>query len=83
MLTRKLGLGHSSALEVRQRTGYLPEEKGLYKKMKTWAIIAYFAGLKGMPRKAARQRAHELLDRLGLKRKVPTDATDQVSSGIG
>src|SRR6266481_2801384 len=35
-------LGHSSALQVRHRLGYLPEEKGLYKKMKAWAVIAYF-----------------------------------------
>src|SRR5437764_78269 len=44
-------LGHSSATEVRHRIGYLPEEKGLYKKMKTWAVIAYFATLKGMSSK--------------------------------
>ena len=54
-------LGHRSALEVRERLGYLPEEKGLYKKMKAWAVIAYFATLKGMSRKAARTRAYELL----------------------
>jgi len=59
-------LGRPSAIEVRHRLGYLPEEKGLYKKMKAWAIIAYFAGLKGMPRKAAKQRARELLERYGL-----------------
>jgi len=47
-------LGRPSALEVRQRIGYLPEEKGLYKKMKAWSVIAYFATLKGMSRKAAR-----------------------------
>ncbi len=44
-------LGHRSALQVRHRLGYLPEEKGLYKKMKTWAVIAYFASLKGLDRK--------------------------------
>jgi ABC-2 type transport system ATP-binding protein len=59
-------LGHSSALEVRERIGYLPEEKGLYKKMKAWAIIAYFATLKGLSRRDARQRALQLLDRYGL-----------------
>ena len=75
-------LGHSSALEVRRRIGYLPEEKGLYKKMKTWAVIAYFATLKGMTRKAARQRANELLERYGLKdfAEKPTDA---LSKGMG
>ena len=60
------GLGSSSALDVRDRIGYLPEEKGLYKKMKAWASVAYFASLKGMPRKAAATRAYELLNRYGL-----------------
>ncbi len=59
-------LGSSSALKVRDRIGYLPEEKGLYKKMKAWASIAYFASLKGMPRKQAAIRARELLERYGL-----------------
>ena len=75
-------LGHSSALEVRHRIGYLPEEKGLYKKMKAWAVIAYFASLKGLERKAARKRAFELLERYGLKdfAEKPTDA---LSKGMG
>src|SRR6266508_878941 len=60
-------LGRSSALAVRQRIGYLPEEKGLYKKMKAWSIIAYFATLKGMSRPAARRRSFDLLERYGLK----------------
>src|SRR5688500_8371390 len=60
-------LGASSALAVRNRVGYLPEEKGLYKKMKAWSVIAYFATLKGLSRKAAKLRAFELLERYGLK----------------
>jgi ABC-2 type transport system ATP-binding protein len=75
-------LGHPSALAVRQRLGYLPEEKGLYKKMKTWAVIAYFASLKGMSRKAARQRAFELLERFGLK-EFAQKPTDALSKGMG
>jgi len=59
-------LGASSALEVRPRIGYLPEEKGLYKAMTAVATIAYFATLKGMSRVAAKQRARELLERYGL-----------------
>jgi len=59
-------LAASSALEVRSRIGYLPEEKGLYKAMTAAACIAYFASLKGFSRKAARQRAYELLERYGL-----------------
>lgn len=74
-------LGHSSALEVRHRIGYLPEEKGLYKKMKAWSVIAYFAGLKGLDRKAARQRAHDLLERYGLK-DFANKPTDALSKGM-
>lgn len=75
-------LGRSSALEVRQRIGYLPEEKGLYKKMKAWAVIAYFATLKGMSRKAVRLRAYELLERYGLK-DFADKPTDALSKGMG
>jgi ABC-2 type transport system ATP-binding protein len=69
-------LGQPSALAVRRRLGYLPEEKGLYKKMKAWAILAYFARLKGMTRRAAKGRAFELLEGYGLKdfAEKPTDA---------
>src|SRR5437868_2198540 len=75
-------LVQASALEVRHRIGYLPEEKGLYKKMKTWAVIAYFATLKGMTRKAAKQRAFELLERYGLK-DFANKPTDALSKGMG
>ncbi len=75
-------LGRPSALEVRHRIGYLPEEKGLYKKMKTWSVIAYFATLKGLSRKAAKQRAYELLERYGLK-DFAIKPTDALSKGMG
>lgn len=75
-------LGQNSPLQVRERVGYLPEEKGLYKKMKAWSIIAYFASLKGMSRRAARDRAFELLEKYGLKdfAEKPTEA---LSKGMG
>lgn len=60
-------LGHGSAMEVRDRIGYLPEEKGLYKKMKAWSIVSYFGRLKGMTRQTAKDRALALLERYGLK----------------
>jgi len=75
-------LGRPSALEVRQRIGYLPEEKGLYKKMKAWSVIAYFASLKGLSRKDARLRAWELLERYGLK-DFGDKPTDALSKGMG
>ncbi len=75
-------LGEASALKVRRRIGYLPEEKGLYKKMKCWAVIAYFATLKGLSRKVARQRAYELLERYGLK-DFANSPTEALSKGMG
>lgn len=74
-------LGGPSALEVRERIGYLPEEKGLYKKMKTWAVIAYFASLKGMSRRDAKARAYELLERYGLK-EFAAKPTEALSKGM-
>lgn len=59
-------LGHADAAEVKDRLGYLPEEKGLYKKMKTAEIVAYFGKLKGMDRATANLKARELLTRYGL-----------------
>jgi ABC-2 type transport system ATP-binding protein len=75
-------LGHASALDVRHRIGYLPEEKGLYKKMKAWSVIAYFATLKGLDRKTAKQRAYELLERYGLK-DFANKPADALSKGMG
>lgn len=59
-------LGCPSALDVRNRIGYLPEEKGLYRKMKVWALIQYFAMLKGMTKIEAKQQAWRLLEKYGL-----------------
>ena len=75
-------LGASSALDVRPRIGYLPEEKGLYKAMTAAATIAYFASLKGMPRKAAKQRARQLLERYGLG-KFADAKIQTLSKGMG
>jgi ABC-2 type transport system ATP-binding protein len=59
-------LGQPDAAAIKDRLGYLPEEKGLYKKMKTAEIVAYFGKLKGMDRSTANLRARELLTRYGL-----------------
>lgn len=75
-------LGHDSALKVRNRIGYLPEEKGLYKKMKVWAIIQYFAMLKGMEKAAAKDRAFELLEQYGLK-DFAESKVETLSKGMG
>jgi ABC-2 type transport system ATP-binding protein len=40
-------LGRRSALEAKDRIGYLPEERGLYKRMRVGEFLAYMAKLKG------------------------------------
>ncbi|MCS7312166.1 MAG: ATP-binding cassette domain-containing protein [Acidobacteria bacterium] len=59
-------LGHTRPEAVRPCIGYLPEERGLYKKMKVAELLAYLARLKGLDSLTARRRVHEWLDRLGL-----------------
>ena len=41
-------LGESSALEAKDRIGYLPEERGLYRKMRVGAFLVYMGRLKGV-----------------------------------
>lgn len=53
-------------LEFKQRIGYLPEERGLYKKRKVMDVLLYFAALKGMDRATAKSRAVEMLDRFEM-----------------
>ena len=48
------------------RVGFLPEERGVYRKMTAEAVIVFFARLKGVPAGEARRRAAALLDRFGL-----------------
>lgn len=66
---------------LRDRFGYLPEERGLYRKMTCQEQLAYLAQLKGVPRRKALASAAEWIDRLDLgeytKRKV-----DNLSKGM-
>ena len=52
--------------EERARFGYMPEERGLYPKMKVIDQLAYFAELSGMGGTAAKEAAAGWLRRLGL-----------------
>jgi ABC-2 type transport system ATP-binding protein len=53
-------LGHDSALDAKDRIGYLPEERGLYRKMKVAPYLTYIARLKGV---ASRRRSSESASR--------------------
>ncbi|MBQ0114601.1 MAG: ATP-binding cassette domain-containing protein [Bacteroidales bacterium] len=48
------------------RIGYLPEERGLYKKMKVGEQIVYLARLKGMPKSVAVKEMNDWLERFEL-----------------
>ncbi|MDZ4723020.1 MAG: ATP-binding cassette domain-containing protein [candidate division Zixibacteria bacterium] len=50
----------------KNRVGYLPEERGLYKKMTLEEIILYMAQLKDCPRAVAQTRIAPWLERMGL-----------------
>jgi ABC-2 type transport system ATP-binding protein len=49
---------------VRRRFGYMPEERGLYPKMRVHEQLVYLARLRGTPKDVARSRASELLELL-------------------
>jgi len=49
------------------RIGYLPEERGLYKKMQVRRVLRFLAELKGVPAREAERRIDEWLRRLDLK----------------
>lgn len=59
-------LGHPRALEVKDRIGYLPEERGLYRKMTVEQTLRYFGKLKGMESTKLNGRIGELLENVGL-----------------
>ena len=59
-------LGESDGRAVRGRIGFLPEERGLYRRMTPVGAIAFLASLKGVPMREARRKARELLDANGL-----------------
>lgn len=71
--------------QVRDRIGYLPEERGLYRKMKVNDQLRYFAALKGVSQKEADKRIDFWLDRMNLtewKLKKTTDLSKGMSQKL-
>lgn len=62
------------------KLGYLPEERGLYKKETVISVMVYFGRLKGMTREAAQDWSLKYLDRVGLLDKAAT-RLDKLSGG--
>ncbi len=57
----------NTAPDLMDRVGYLPEERGLYKKMQVRRVLRFLAELKGVPARVADRRIDEWLDRLALR----------------
>ena len=51
----------------RSNVGYLPEERGVYRKMKVLDFLVFMGEIRGLTRSTGRQRARDWLDRLGLE----------------
>lgn len=75
-------LGEPINEKVKDRIGYLPEERGLYKKLTVSESLYYLAALKNMRRGVARERAEELLRRVNM---LPhkNKKTEELSHGMG
>jgi len=65
----------------RRRVGYLPEERGLYRKMKALDVLVFLGEIRGLKPSDARGRALSWLDRLGLS-EWATTAVQDLSKGM-
>jgi ABC-2 type transport system ATP-binding protein len=74
-------LGSRNVLAVRRRTGYLPEERGLYAKMKLQEQLAFLASIRGLDHREAERRAAVWLDRMGLTPRAQS-RTRELSKGM-
>ena len=75
-------LGEKLSEATKNKLGYLPEERGLYRKMRVLDSIVYLASLKGVDAHSAEERADELLNQTGMlphKRKK----IEELSRGMG
>ena len=66
--------------DVRQAIGYMPEERGLYPKMRPAEQLAYFAQLHGLDAAEAQRSADYWMERLGVKFE-PKDTLEKLSLG--
>src|SRR4051794_17433790 len=72
--------GEPVAREARRRFGYMPEERGLYPKMRVLDQLVHLARLHGFSASRARTTAEALLGRLGLGDRA-SDRTESLSLG--
>ncbi|HYV05107.1 MAG TPA: ATP-binding cassette domain-containing protein [Blastocatellia bacterium] len=80
-----LVMGKHVSPELQPYIGYLPEERGLYKKMKVIDQLVFFANLKGLRSSEAAKRADQWLARLEMsdwRNKKPTDLSKGMQQKI-
>lgn len=74
-------LGHNSAIESKDQIGYLPEERGIYKKMKVGAFLKHIAYLKGRHSRGLDNEIKQWLERLDLA-EVYKKKCEELSKGM-
>src|SRR5690606_38590850 len=74
-------LGRSSALDAKDRIGYLPEERGVYRKMRVGDFLAFVARLKGLSGLDIGKRVRRGLERVGLG-DVERKRCEELSKGM-
>jgi ABC-2 type transport system ATP-binding protein len=74
-------LGYPSALEAKKRIGYLPEERGVYRKMRIGAFLSFMAELKGMRSPSLNKTIDQMLERVGLTG-MAGKRCDELSKGM-
>ncbi|MDE0094520.1 MAG: ATP-binding cassette domain-containing protein [Gammaproteobacteria bacterium] len=75
-------LGSTDIRQIRHQIGYLPEEKGLYKRMRVLDYVVYLGRLNGMSKPTATSRAKELLDKFDLSQ-WQRARCQELSKGMG
>jgi ABC-2 type transport system ATP-binding protein len=74
-------LDHPTALAAKDRIGYMPEERGVYKKMRVGAYLRYIGVLKGVGGRDVRARVRGWLERIGLP-DVENKRCEELSKGM-
>jgi ABC-2 type transport system ATP-binding protein len=72
--------GRTISDEVRRRFGYMPEERGLYPKMRVRDHLVYLARISGVDQRTSEERATFWIDRLGLGDRA-NDRVEELSLG--
>ena len=67
--------------ELRERIGYLPEERGLYRRMRVLDHLEFLGEVRGLARAEARRRASAWLEKLGLADKAARKV-EELSKGM-